>query len=437
MAVPVATTRVVHAVCSHDCPDSCAVLVTVESITAADGTVSERAVKVAGDPSHPVTQGFLCAKVAQYLDRVYSPDRLLYPMRRKPGATKGPAGYGGGGSQNTRGRETDAFERISWDQALDLIAQKLITIAAEFGPESVLPYSYAGTIGQLGFGSMDRRFFHRLGASPLARTICSEAGGVALKTVYGVKLGTPPEDFAHAGLVIAWGANIHGNNIHLWPFVEEARRNGARLIVIDPYRTRTAAVADDHLAIRPGTDTMLALALMHVIFREGLEEAAYMAECTDGAAELRAHALNPQHAPEAAAAITGIAAEKIVALAREYALCLKQTGKPAVIRLNYGIQRSENGGTAARAVAMLPLVTGAWKHKGGGLQLSTSGAFPFNSEALQMPELMRASPLRRDARIVNMSRLGDALTGIGTPGRESEGPPVKAMFVYNSNPDRK
>jgi anaerobic selenocysteine-containing dehydrogenase len=179
---------------------------------------------------------------------------------------------------------------------------------------------------------------------------------------------------------------------------------------------------------------MLALALMHVIFREGLEDAAYMAECTDGAAELRAHALNPQHAPEAAAAITGIAAEKIVALAREYALCLKQTGKPAVIRLNYGIQRSENGGTAARAVAMLPLVTGAWKHKGGGLQLSTSGAFPFNSEALQMPELMRASPLRRDARIVNMSRLGDALTGIGTPGRESEGPPVKAMFVYNSNP---
>ena len=436
-------TKVVHAVCSHDCPDSCAVLVTVESITATDGTVSERAVKVAGDPSHPVTQGFLCAKVAQYLDRVYSPDRLLYPMRRKPGATKGPAGYG-----SVKGREADAFERISWDEALDHIAQKLSAIAAEFGPESILPYSYAGTIGQLGFGSMDRRFFHRLGASQLARTICSEAGGVALKSVYGVKLGTRPEDFAHAGMVIAWGANIHGNNIHLWPFIEEARRKGARLVVIDPYRTRTAAVADDHIAIRPGTDTMLALSLMHVIFRDGLEDAAYMAECTAGAAELRAHALNPQHAP-AAAAITGIAAEKILALAREYALCLKQTGKPAVIRLNYGIQRSENGGTAARAVCMLPLVTGAWKHKGGGLQLSTSGAFPFNSDALQMPELMRASPLYtpasedgspgtpslgRDARVVNMSRLGDALTGIGTAGRESEGPRVKAMFVYNSNP---
>jgi len=274
MAVPVATTKVVHAVCSHDCPDSCAVLVTVESITAVDGTVSERAVKVAGDPSHPVTQGFLCAKVAQYLDRVYSPDRLLYPMRRKPGAPKGPAGYGGGGSQNTRGREADAFERISWSDALDLIAEKLAAIASEFGPESILPYSYAGTIGQLGFGSMDRRFFHRLGASQLDRTICSTSGGAALKSVYGVKLGTPPEDFAHAGLIIAWGANIHGNNIHLWPFIEEARRNGARLIVIDPYRTRTAALADEHLAIRPGTDTMLALGLMHVIFSEGLEDRA-------------------------------------------------------------------------------------------------------------------------------------------------------------------
>jgi anaerobic selenocysteine-containing dehydrogenase len=460
MAVSQAETRVVHAVCSHDCPDSCGVLVTVESLTGADGLVSERAVKVAGDPAHPVTRGFLCGKVAKYLDRVYSPDRLLYPMRRKPGAAKGPVGYG-----SVKGREADAFERISWDEALAWIAGKLSAISAEFGPESVLPYSYAGTIGQLGFGSMDRRFFHRMGASQLARTICSEAGGVAFKSVYGVKLGTRPEDFAHAGLVIAWGANIHGNNIHLWPFIEEARRSGARLIVIDPYRTRTAALADEHLAIRPGTDTMLALAMMHVIFRERLEDRAYMEECTTGGEELRAHAMKPEHSPEAAAAITGIAAEKIAALARGYALCLKQTGRPAAIRLNYGIQRSENGGTAARAVAMLPLLTGAWKHKGGGVQLSTSGAFPFDSNALQMPEMMRASPLRRDARVVNMSRLGHALTelgqdqsgrpaayvpthgdkaamngapGLGSAGPdeviESDGPPVKALFVYNSNP---
>jgi anaerobic selenocysteine-containing dehydrogenase len=428
------------------------VLVTVESLVSGDGGVTERAVKVQGDPAHPVTRGFLCGKVAKYLERVYSPDRVLYPMRRKKGAAKGPAGYGG-----RKGREADAFERISWDEALDEISARLTAIAAEFGPESVLPYSYAGTIGQLGFGSMDRRFFHRLGASQLDRTICSEAGGAALKSVYGVKLGTRPEDFAHAGMVIAWGANIHGNNVHLWPFIEEARRGGARLIVIDPYKTRTAALADEHLAIRPGTDAILALAMMHVIFREGLEDAAYMAECTVGGAELRAQALKAEHSPEAAAAVTGICAERIVKLAREYARCLKQTGKPAVIRLNYGIQRSENGGTAARAVCMLPLITGSWKRQGGGLQLSTSGAFPFNSEALQMPGLMRASPLGRDARVVNMSRLGEALTelgqresyvpthgdetGIGEEcgrlGRvrgETDGPPVKALFVYNSNP---
>jgi anaerobic selenocysteine-containing dehydrogenase len=419
-------TRVAHAVCSHDCPDSCAVLVTVESLTGADGSKRERAVKVAGDPAHPVTQGFLCGKVAQYLERVYSPDRLLYPMRRKAGAPKGPAGYAG-----VNGHEADAFERIGWDEALGLIAGKLAAIAAEFGPESVLPYSYAGTIGQLGFGSMDRRFFHRMGASQLARTICSEAGGVAFKQMYGVKLGTSPEDFAHAGLILAWGANIHGNNIHLWPFVEEARRKGARLVVIDPYRTRTAAAADEHLAIRPGTDTLLALAMMRVIFREGLEDRAYMAACTAGAAELRAHALRDEHSPERAAAVTGIAAEKIVALARAYGRAGRDgtsgaTG-PAAIRLNYGTQRCENGGTAVRAIAMLPLITGSWKRRGGGLQLSTSGAFPFNETALRMPELAKASPIGREARTINMSLLGEALT-------EIDDPPVKALFVYNSNP---
>jgi anaerobic selenocysteine-containing dehydrogenase len=415
-----AQTRIVHTVCSHDCPDSCGVLVTVESLTTPDGTRHERAIKVEGDPAHPVTQGFLCGKVAQYLERVYSPDRLLYPMRRKPGAPKGPAGYNA-----IKGREADAFERITWTEAMDAIAARLAAIAAEHGPESILPYSYAGTIGQLGYGSMDRRFFHRLGASQLARTICSEAGGVALKQVYGVKLGTAPQDFAHAGLIVAWGANIHGNNIHLWPFVEAARRSGARLVVIDPYRTRTAAAADQHLAIRPGTDALLALGLMHVIFSEGLEDRRYLEACTSGAAELRAHALLPQHAPEAVAAITGLAAESIVGLARDYARCLRDTAKPAAIRLNYGIQRSENGGTAVRAVAMLPLITGAWKQRGGGLQLSTSGAFPFNSAALQMPELMQASPLGRTARTVNMSRLGHALTELGTTRTPQPSRPIR------------
>ncbi len=402
--------RVVHAVCTHDCPDSCGVLVTVDELTG-------RAVKVQGDPAHPVTRGFLCGKVARYLERVYSPERLLYPMKRRAGVPKGPL---------PQGREAEAFERIGWDEALSLVAKKLEAIAAEFGPESVLPYSYAGTIGQLGYGSMDRRFFHRLGASQLDRTICASAGGAALMSVYGMKLGTVPQDFAHAGLVIAWGANIHGNNVHLWPFVEEARRQGARLVVIDPYRTRTAALADEHLVIRPGTDAMLALAMMHVLFREGMEDVAYLRECTEGAEELREYALRAEHSPARAAEVTGIAAETIERLAKAYGNAGHEGRRPSVIRMNYGIQRGENGGTAARAVAMLPLLTGSWKQRGGGMLLSTSGSFPFNANKLQMPELMQQSALGRAARVVNMSELGSALT-------ELEEPAVKALFVYNCN----
>jgi anaerobic selenocysteine-containing dehydrogenase len=433
-----AKTRVVHAVCTHDCPDSCGVLVTVEELTG-------RAVKVQGDPAHPVTRGFLCGKVARYLERVYSPERLLYPMRRRAGVAKGPL---------VKGREAEAFERVSWDEALGIVAGRLGKIAEEFGPESVLPYSYAGTIGQLGYGSMDRRFFHRLGASQLDRTICASAGGAALLSVYGVRLGTVPQDFAHTGLVIAWGANIHGNNIHLWPFIEEARRKGARLVVIDPFRTRTAALADEWLAIRPGTDGMLALAMMHVLFRDGWADVEYLGECASGWEELRDHALKAEHSPERAAQVTGIAAEAIERLARAYGRAGRDGRGTAVIRMNYGIQRSENGGTAARAVAMLPLITGSWKRRGGGMLLSTSGSFPFNAAKLQMPELMRASPLGRDARVVNMNELGMALEvqGEGTRdkgqggsrgrGKDADssaalrnGKPegVKALFVYNCN----
>jgi len=386
------------------------VLVTVDEL-------SGRAVKVQGDSTHPVTRGFLCGKVARYLERVYSPERLLYPMKRKAGVAKGPL---------PKGREAEAFERITWDNALELVAAKLKSTAEEFGPESVLPYSYAGTIGQLGFGSMDRRFFHRMGASQLDRTICASAGGAALKQVYGVKLGTTPQDFAHAGLIVVWGGNVHGNNIHLWPFIEEARRDGARLVVIDPYKTRTAALADEHWAIRPGTDPLLALAMMHVIFREGLEDAAYMRECTEGGDELREFALRAEHAPARAAEICGIAGEAIERVALEYARAGREGRKAAAIRLNYGIQRCENGGTAARAVCMLPLITGSWKKRGGGVLLSVSGSFPFAQERLQMPELMQKSPLKRAARMVNMNELGIALT-------ELDGPLVKAMVVYNCN----
>jgi anaerobic selenocysteine-containing dehydrogenase len=399
--------RVVHAVCSHDCPDSCAVLVTVN----AEG----HAVKVQGDPSHPVTQGFLCGKVAKYLDRVYSPQRILHPLRRKPGGPKGPTAKGG---------DFEAFEQISWDEALDAIARRLQQVSDTYGPESILPYSYAGTIGLLGYGSMDRRFFHRLGASQLDRTICAEAGGQAWNLVYGRKLGTPAEDFPHAKLIIAWGANIHGTNIHLWPFVEHARRNGARFIVIDPYRTRTAALADWHIAIRPGTDAALALGMMHVILRDGLEDPAYITEMTHGFAQLAERVR--EYTPERVAAWTGMTAAEIEQLAREYA-----TTQPAQLRMNYGVQRSENGGTAVRAIAMLPALTGAWRHRGGGAQLSLSGAFRWNSGAIERPDLMLASPLGREARVVNMSRLGHALTELGSS--PDEGPAVHALFVYNSN----
>lgn len=404
-------TRLHYATCSLDCPDSCRVIATEDVATG-------RLIKLQGDPAHPVTRGFLCGKVARFLDRVYAPDRLLYPMRRRNGIAK---------SALPHGRERDSFEQITWDEALDEIASKLQSISDEHGPESILPYSYAGTIGQLGFGSMDRRFFHRLGASQLDRTICSSAGGAALTDVYGVRLGMEPQSFANSKLILAWGANIHGNNVHLWPFIEQARRSGARLVVIDPYQTRTAKLADEHLQIRPGTDVLLAMAMMRVIVDESLFEPAYVERCTHGFAELRGRLREAQYAPEAAAAVTGISAGQIVALARAYA-----TTKPAAIRVNYGVQRSESGGTAVRAICMLPLLTGAWQHPGGGLLLSTSGTFAFNAARLQMPELMRDSPLRREARTVNMSRLGHALTELGS-GR-ADGPGVHALFVYNSNP---
>ncbi len=367
--------------------------------------------ELAGDPGHPVTRGFLCGKVAKYLDHVYAPDRVLYPLRRCPGVPKGPLAPGG---------EREAFERIGWDEALNSIALQLKKVAAEHGPESILPYSYAGTIGALGYGSMDRRFFHRLGASQLDRTICASAGGEALLSVYGRKLGTDTEHFHHARLILAWGANVHSNNIHLWPQIEQARRNGARLVVIDPYRTRTAALADRHLAPYPGTDTALALGLMHVILRDGLEDRDWTANHTHGLAELREH-VRP-YTPAQVALWTGIEAGVIEELARDYA-----TTRPAVIRMNYGVQRSENGGAAARAIAMLPALTGAWAALGGGLQLSTSGAFSFDKHALERPDLMDASPLGRPARVVNMTLLGDALTG-------SSGLSIHALFVYNSNP---
>jgi anaerobic selenocysteine-containing dehydrogenase len=391
--------NVVHAACPHDCPDACGVLITVE-----DG----RATKIQGDPAHPVTQGFLCAKVSKYLDRVYSPDRVLYPMRRK--GTKGP-------ERGVSAVSTQVFERISWDEALREIASRFRQISEESGAEPILPYSYGGTLGVLNGASMDRRFFHRLGASQLARNICSAAGEAGLRSVIGMKLGTEPEQFRHSQYIIAWGANIHGTNIHLWPFIEEARRNGAKLVVIDPYRTRTARCADWYLPINPGTDAALALAMMHVIIGEGLHDADYVERHTLGFEQLRERV--KEYAPERVEKWTGISAADITMLAREYA-----TTHPAVIRMNYGVQRSEGGGSAVRAITMLPCITGSWKDVGGGLQLSTSEAFPLRKDLLDGREFISQEGT---PRTINMVELGKALN-------ELNDPPIKALFVYNSNP---
>jgi len=408
-------------------------------ITVQDG----RATKIQGDPEHPVTRGFLCAKVAKYLDRVYSPDRVLYPMRRvaakghgagqRSCAPHGPfdaaQGRRPGAAVPTRAESTqaesaqaesaDRWRRISWDEALDEIASRFRQVSGEFGSEAILPYSFGGTLGVLNGGSMDRRFFHRLGASQLDRTICSKAGEAGLISVYGEKLGTEPEQFKHSKYIIAWASNIHGNNVHLWPFIAEARRNGAKLVVIDPYRTRTAACADWYLPINIGTDAALALGMMHVIIGENLHDADYISKYTLGFEELREKV--KQYPPERVAQWTGIAADDIRRLAREYA-----TVRPSVIRLNYGVQRSENGGTATRAIAMLPCITGGWKEVGGGLQLSTSGAFGLNSDGLKRKDLMQEA-LGREARTINMVELGRVLNTF-------DDPPVKALFVYNSNP---
>lgn len=383
-----------HSVCALDCPDTCALVLKIDP--------AGRATKIAGDPSHPITRGFLCGKVAKYLEREYNPNRLLHPLRRT-----GAKGEG-------------KFTPIGWDEALSEIAERLAALAGESGPEAILPYSYAGTMGLLNNAGMDRRFFHRLGASRLDRTICASTGGVALTKSQGVRHGMEPEQFAKAKLIIAWGANILGTNSHLWPFVVEARRNGAKLYVIDPVKNRTGRAADKHFAVHPGSDLALALGLIHIILRDRLEDRSYIDSYSHGFSELAV--LASGYPPARVAHLTGLAESAIEALAQDIA-----TIQPTAIRLNYGVQRSDRGGAAVRAIAALPVLTGAWRHAGGGLQLTTSGAFEFNTDALERPDLQYLSPLGREARLVNMSRLGHALLELAEPQ-------VRALIVYNSNP---
>jgi anaerobic selenocysteine-containing dehydrogenase len=385
---PAATHRV-RGVCPHDCPDTCALEVTVS-----DG----RVLKVAGAADHAPTAGVLCTKVAFYPERIYHPDRLLHPLRRV-----GPKGPGA------------SFERISWEEALTSIAERLRRIAAENGAESIVPYSYAGNSGLLGYGSMDRRFFHRLGAAQLDRTICASAGAMGYRATIGASIGFDPENVVDARLILLWGTNSIVSNLHFWRLVQEAKRRGARLIAIDPCRTASVDKCDQHIALLPGTDSALALGMMHVLIRDDLLDHDYIVHHTLGFEALRERAL--AYPPERVAAICGLHTAEVENLAHAYG-----TTRPTAIRTNYGINRTAGGGMALRTVSCLPALTGAWRDPAGGVLLSTSGNYPVNEAALERPDLMpKPAP-----RTINMSRIGHDLLHAQ--------PPIKALFVYNSNP---
>jgi anaerobic selenocysteine-containing dehydrogenase len=387
-------TLVVQGVCPHDCPDTCALHVTVQ-----DG----RATRVAGDPDHPTTHGALCTKVSRYAERCYHPGRVPTPLQRV-----GRKGEG-------------RFEPIGWDEALTAVAGRLQAIAAR-EPEAIVPYSYAGTMGLVQGDGMAARFFHRLGASLLDRTICSSAGGDALIATYGAKVGMHVQHFAESRLILVWGSNPITSSVHFWNYAQQAKRAGAKLVCIDPRRTETAEKCHQHIALLPGTDGALALALMHELITNDWLDHDYIARHVEGFPALREQALG--WTPERAAAVCGIDAAVIRELAREYG-----STRPAAIRLNYGMQRVRGGGSAVRLVALLPCLTGAWRHRAGGLLLSASGWFrqARRDAWLQRPDLLAG----RTPRTINMSTIGDALLHEGGPGF---GPKIEAMVVYNSNP---
>ena len=381
------TRRIVKAACPHDCPDTCAMEIAVE-----DGV----AVEVRGG-AMPFTGGTLCTKVAKYLDRTYSKDRVLHPLRRV--GAKGPG----------KGR----LERISWDAALDEIAARFKALAAE-DPQQILPCSYAGTMGLAQYMSMDRRFFNRLGASLLDRTLCSSAGKAGVKITLGGSVGMDPERFDEAQLILIWGSNPVVSNLHLWSRCQEAKRRGARLVAIDPWRSQTAEKCHQHIRLLPGTDGALALGMMHVIIGEERIDRDYVERHTLGFEELTERV--QQYPPEKVARICGISAEEVVNLARDYASI-----KPAAIRVNYGLQRHGGGGMAVRTIACLPALIGAWRDAAGGVVLTTADFYTLDHKKLERPDLIRRKP-----RTINQSALGDALT--------TTKPPVKAIYVYNNNP---
>lgn len=386
-----ATPSIVKSACPHDCPDTCAMEITVEH---------GRAIKIRGAADHPFTHGALCTKVAHYLERTYSDQRLLHPMKRV-----GRKGEG-------------RFERISWDEALATISQRFAAIAAE-DPRAILPYNYGGTLGFVQGASMDMRFFNRLGASRLDHTICSTAGTAGWKATVGASMGMDPEAIADARLIIIWGGNPVVSNLHGWRFMQAAKRRGARLVCIDPWRTQTAEKCDLHLAPMPGTDTALALAMMHVLIEADLIDHDYIDSYTLGFEQLAERVKTCS--PEWAAELTGLPAQAIRSLALDYGHT-----RPSAIRLNYGLNRCHGGGMAVRNIACLPALTGAWRDVAGGALLSTSGYFPVDQHALERPDLY-PDDHRYPPRHINMSQIGEALL-------EARDPPIRAIYVYNANP---
>ncbi len=383
--------KTIHATCPHDCPDTCSMLVTVK-----DG----KAISLKGNPDHPITKGFLCGKVSRYIERTYHPTRLLHPLKRV-----GAKGEG-------------RFEKISWQEAIDTVASKLGSIIdSPYGPQSILPYSYAGTMGRLQSSSIDRRFFHRIGASLLERTICATAGVAGSHMTLGARAGIDPEAVLHSKLIINWGSNTSVTNSHLWAIMHRARKAGAKIITIDPFRSKTAEKSDLWIPIRPGTDAALALGIMHVIFRDNLQDQDFIDKFCLGGEDLKSRAND--FTPDKVSTITGLKPSIIEQLAHDYA-----NTKPAFIRLNYGLQRHGGGGMAVRAITCLPGIIGAWKETGGGAFLSTSGMYPLKAA----PAFERHDLIPKGTRSINMSLLADALND------NNLAPPIKALIVYNSNP---
>ncbi|MBL8277478.1 MAG: molybdopterin oxidoreductase family protein [Pelomonas sp.] len=383
------STRTVFGACPHDCPDTCALQVTVEN---------ERVIKVQGRAEHPSTHGALCTKVSRYAERTYHAERVLHPLKRVSKKTEAPA-----------------FVRVSWAEALADIAARLNAIAAR-DPQRIQPYSYAGTMGLLQGEAMAGRLWNALGAARLDRTICASAGGAGLAMTYGHKLGMHTRHFAGAKLIVIWGSNSITSNLHFWTYANQAKREGAKLICIDPRKTETADKCHQHIAVLPGTDGALALGLMHELIQHDWLDHDYIARHVDGWDELRAKAL--AWPPERVAEVCGISPDEVRGLARDYG-----TTQPAAIRMNYGLQRVRGGGNAVRLIALLPCLTGAWRHASGGVLLSASGWFaPFKNPNLERPDLLAG----RAPRMVNMSTIGDALL--------QADPPIEALVVYNSNP---